>query len=48
VKQVLRKSGRPIPQNDLWFAAIAIEHDMTLVTRDKHFGEIPGLRVSAW
>ena len=39
----LRKVGRPIPINDLWIAALAIQHDLTLFTRDKHFENIPRL-----
>lgn len=44
----LQKSGKPIPQNDLWQAAIAIQHDAVLVTNDSHFVGIPGLRVEDW
>jgi len=43
IKNMLRAKGRPIPENDLWIAAIARQHTLTLVTRDKHFGEIDGL-----
>ena len=48
VSQQLRKKGRPIPQNDMWIAALAIQHNMTLVTRDKHFSQIDGLLLKAW
>ena len=41
--QVLRKRGRPIPTNDLWIAAIAVEHGLVLYTRDAHFESVPGL-----
>lgn len=34
VKAVLRRRGRPIPDDDLWIAAFALQHDLTLVTRD--------------
>ena len=37
----LKRAGRPIPDNDLWIAAQVIEHDLTLVTRDRHFEHIP-------
>ncbi|MDD5673587.1 MAG: type II toxin-antitoxin system VapC family toxin [Chitinivibrionales bacterium] len=37
----LRKAGFPIPTNDLWIAATAMEHGLTLVTLDKHFARIP-------
>jgi tRNA(fMet)-specific endonuclease VapC len=32
VKNELRKKGRPIPENDIWIAAIALQHNLTLVT----------------
>lgn len=41
----LRDLGRPIPTNDLWIAASALEHGMSLFTRDAHFDDIIGLRV---
>lgn len=39
----LRRSGTPIPDNDLWIAAQALEHNLTLVSRDRHFDCIPQL-----
>ena len=39
----LKRAGTPIPDNDLWIAALALEHDLTLVTRDRHFASIPQL-----
>jgi len=39
----LKKAGTPIPDNDLWIAALALEHDLTLITWDKHFRYIPQL-----
>jgi tRNA(fMet)-specific endonuclease VapC len=48
IKNMLRAKGRPIPENDLWIAAIARQHTLTLVTRDKHFGEIDGLPTVGW
>ncbi|OFW61106.1 MAG: hypothetical protein A2133_00585 [Actinobacteria bacterium RBG_16_64_13] len=39
----LRRKGRPIPSNDMWVAASALEHGLALFTRDAHFGEIEGL-----
>ena len=39
----LRKKGRPIPRNDVWIAALALEHGMHVLTLDAHFGEIPML-----
>lgn len=39
----LRLKGRPIPTNDLWVAAVALEHGYAVYTRDEHFQEIDGL-----
>ena len=40
----LRRKGLPIPTNDLWIAASALEHGAALLTRDAHFSRIDGLR----
>lgn len=47
-RDALRRRGRPIPENDLWISAIALQHDFTLVTRDSHFSRIGGLRTENW
>jgi predicted nucleic acid-binding protein len=41
----LRRQGTPVPTNDLWIAALAIEHRLTLLTRDHHFASLPQLRI---
>ena len=41
----LRKRGRSIPRNDVWIAAVALEHGLQLVTLDVHFREIPLLLI---
>ncbi len=43
IKQSLRRRGRPIPENDLWIAATAVQHELVLVTRDEHFHEVEAL-----
>jgi len=48
VKDQLRAKGRPVPENDIWIAAIALQHRLTLVSRDAHFAEIEGLSVERW
>jgi tRNA(fMet)-specific endonuclease VapC len=48
IKNMLRAKGRPIPENDLWIAAVARQHALTLVTRDKHFNEIEDLTTVCW
>jgi tRNA(fMet)-specific endonuclease VapC len=44
VKDELRRRGRPIPENDVWIAALARQHGLTLASRDGHFDEVGGLR----
>lgn len=39
----LRQKGRPIPTNDLWLAASALQHGLALATYDDHFSAISGL-----
>jgi len=45
VFQALRKESTPIPQNDMWIAASALEHGADLATRDDHFRHVPMLTV---
>jgi len=42
----LYKLGKPIPTNDVWIAAIAIQYNLTLLTADRHFDEIGNLKSS--
>lgn len=48
IKNSLHLKGRPVPENDIWIAAIAMQHRLTLVTRDTHFNEIENLKSAAW
>ncbi len=45
IKQGLKLIGKPIPTNDLWIAALAIEHGSVLFSLDRHFDHIQGLRL---
>jgi tRNA(fMet)-specific endonuclease VapC len=45
IKNILRGLGKPIPENDIWIAAIAKEYDLILITRDKHFNHIKSIRI---
>lgn len=38
---LLRRNGTPIPTNDLWIAALAIQHSLPLCSRDAHFEKLP-------
>jgi len=44
----LLDKGRPIPENDIWIAAIAHQRGLTLLTRDNHFTYIDFLSVIVW
>lgn len=48
IKRALRLKGRPIPDNDIWIAAIALQHGLILVTRDSHFQEVDNLQIEGW
>ncbi len=39
----LKRAGTPVPDNDLWIAALSLEHSLVLITRDRHFKRIPQL-----
>jgi tRNA(fMet)-specific endonuclease VapC len=44
VYAALRRKGKPVPTNDLWIAASALEHGAALLTLDAHFSAVDGLR----
>lgn len=39
----LRKHGTPLPANDIWIAALVMQHDLLLYSRDRHFDHLPQL-----
>ena len=39
----LRIAGNPIPANDMWIAALALQHGIKLLTNDRHFTKVAGL-----
>lgn len=43
VYRQLRKQGTPIPANDMWIAALVLEHSVVLAARDAHFDALPQL-----
>jgi tRNA(fMet)-specific endonuclease VapC len=47
-KASLRSLGRPIPENDIWIAAVALQYGLPLATRDEHLNSVPGLAAEAW
>jgi tRNA(fMet)-specific endonuclease VapC len=48
LKNKLRLKGQPLPENDIWIAAVALQHNLTLATRDGHFQEMEGLKTTSW
>lgn len=48
IKQALQSKGFPIPENDIWIASIAMEHELTIATRDEHFSKIDNVRIENW
>ena len=47
-RERLRARRRPLPENDVWSAALCLEHDLQLVTRDRDFERVEGLRTASW
>jgi predicted nucleic acid-binding protein len=48
LRVTLKRSGRPIPANDAWIAALALQHGLPVLTRDEHFDAVPGIERRGW
>ena len=48
IRYKLKKAGKPIPENDIWIAAIAVENGYTIITRDKHLKSIEFIKTEEW
>jgi len=48
VRTELKSAGTPIPANDVWIAALCRQHRLPLLSRDRHFDAVPGIRRLAW
>lgn len=48
IRQALRQAGTPIPENDIWIAALALEHQLPVLTRDQHFDKIRLIQRVDW
>jgi tRNA(fMet)-specific endonuclease VapC len=44
----LKRKGKPIPTNDLWIAALCRQHSLPLLSRDRHFDAVPGIKRIGW
>lgn len=48
LRLALRRLARPIPANDAWIAALALEHRLSVLSRDARFDVVPGLVRTSW
>ena len=46
IYRALKEKGMPLPTNDIWIAAVALEHGATVLSGDGHFSRIPMLKVA--
>lgn len=48
VRRALKRAGHPIPADDVWIAALALQYRQSVLSRDEHFDAVPGLRRESW
>lgn len=48
ISSELRTIGRPLPTNDLWIASLCRQHGLPVLSRDRHFDAVPGIRRIDW
>jgi len=48
IRSELKHAGTPIPSNDAWIAALCRQHKVPLLSRDRHFDEVNGIRRLGW
>lgn len=48
IRLELKSAGEPIPSNDVWIAALARQYDYAILTRDRHFEAVQGVRLVSW
>jgi tRNA(fMet)-specific endonuclease VapC len=48
IRSALAQAGTPIPENDIWIAALGVQHQLSLVTRDTHFERIASISLLNW
>jgi tRNA(fMet)-specific endonuclease VapC len=44
----LEDQGQPIPQNDIWIAALAVQHRTPVLSQDAHFDRVDGITRVSW
>ena len=48
IREELRTAATPIPENDIWMAALCRQHRLAVASRDGHFDKVRGLRRVSW
>jgi predicted nucleic acid-binding protein len=48
IRQTLKARATPIPSNDVWIAALALQHNLSILSDDAHFDKVPGIRRFSW
>ena len=48
IRLELKQKGRPIPDNDIWIAALARQYNLSVISRDAHFDAVDGLDLLSW
>lgn len=48
IRAELKELGRPIPESDIWIAALARQHGLEIVSRDRHLDAVSGIRRIGW
>jgi len=48
IREQLRQDGHVLPHNDTWIAAIALQHELPIISRDAHFDQVRKVRRISW
>jgi predicted nucleic acid-binding protein len=48
IRQSLKERATPIPSNDVWIAALARQHNLSILSSDPHFDNVAGIRRISW
>jgi tRNA(fMet)-specific endonuclease VapC len=48
IRLELKRSGKPIPSNDAWIAALCLQHSLPILSHDRHFDLVKGIRRIGW
>jgi predicted nucleic acid-binding protein len=48
LRSELKRAGTPIPSNDVWIAALCLQHSFSVLSRDRHFDVVAGIERIDW